>query len=168
MAVESEVGRDATQGDDAETHADVAAPDARTSEGVRLIVFLAREFERACQETSLSLPQFRLLLFLRDGPRRAGELAARVAIKRPTLTALVAGLEREDYIDRAAVEKDGRGIHIELTDRGAEAVEQTNRELSARLSALMDLSATDSRNAVLDAIHHLTETMDAEIEKRTG
>ena len=145
----------------------VATADHRTCEGVRTIVFLAREFERACQETGISLPQFRLLLFLRDGPQRAGELAARVAIKRPTLTALVAGLEREGYLERASVQQDGRGIAIDLTDRGAEAVERANRELAKRLEALIDLSATDCRDSVLDSLHRLAQTMDTEIEKRT-
>jgi len=80
--------------------------DDRAARAVRSIVCISRVFERACRGTGLSLPQYRLLLFLRHGPKRAGELAAEVAIQRPTLTALVAGLEREDRLRRVADERD--------------------------------------------------------------
>ena len=49
-------------------------PDRRTKGAVRAIVFLYREFERVCRNEGISIPQYRLLLFLRHGPKRAGEL----------------------------------------------------------------------------------------------
>jgi DNA-binding MarR family transcriptional regulator len=137
--------------------------DPRSVSAVRTIVFLAREFERACQQSDVSLPQLRLLLFLRDGPKRAGELAARVAIKRPTLTALVAGLERDGQLRRVSVQRDGRGVHIELTPSGLAAAERAE----AVLCRLVDsLSAEGDRDAILDALDELAGILDREIEKR--
>jgi DNA-binding MarR family transcriptional regulator len=130
---------------------------------VRTIVFLAREFERACQESGISLPQFRLLLFLRDGPRRAGELAARVAIKRPTLTALVSGLERDGRLRRNSVAQDGRGIHIQLTDKGLDDLERAEATLARLVEAL---SSKGEQESILDALDQLAQVLDQEIEQR--
>ena len=139
--------------------------DRRPANAARTIVFLAREFERTCQEARVSLPQYRLLLFLRDGPKRAGELAARVAIKRPTLTALVAGLERAGHLRRVSVEQDGRGIHIEITEKGEQAVERAE----SRLSTLVErLANKGRRESILESLDELSTILDGEIERRIG
>ena len=93
--------------------------DPRIARAVRSIACISRAFEQVCRIEGLSLPQYRLLLFLRHGPKRAGELAAQVAIKRPTLTALVDGLERESCLKRVADISDGRGVSIEITPTAA-------------------------------------------------
>lgn len=139
------------------------ATDARAARAVRSIVCLSRAFEQACRGTDLSLPQYRLLLFLRHGPKRAGELAAEVAIKRPTLTALVAGLEKESRLRRVADETDGRGVRIEITSAGTAALERTEATL---VEVVEKLCTTGNREGILATFDDLAGLIDGEFERR--
>jgi DNA-binding MarR family transcriptional regulator len=139
--------------------------DARIPRAVRSIVCITREFERVCRDAGVSLPQYRLMLFLRHGPERAGELAAKVAIKRPTLTALVNGLEKEQMLRRVADRNDGRGVRIELTPAGLEALQETERCLSYFMHRL---SKRGDRESILDAMDELSQIVDDEIDRRMG
>src|SRR5215510_3946073 len=104
---------------------------------VRSVAILSRHFERQCLEIGLSLPQYRLLLFVRRGPQRAAELAAQAAVRRPTLTALVDGLEKEGLLVRRAVEGDRRGIRLELTSKGLEMLERAEAHLCDLLDRML-------------------------------
>lgn len=137
--------------------------DPRAVAAARSVVFLYKEFERACREVGVSVPQYRLLVFLRAGPRRAGELAASAAIKRPTLTALVDGLVREGHIRRAPVEADRRGIRLELTEAGEQALLATDRALGGVVEALAQRGDPEP---ILDGLGALAEVMDREAERR--
>jgi len=122
--------------------------DARVLErAVRAVAILSRHFERTCAETGLSLPQYRLLLWVRHGPTRAAELADRAAVRRPTLTALVDGLENEGLLSRAAVEGDRRGIRLAVTERGIQALASTEARLGKLLS---DFAEGEHRDAILE------------------
>ena len=92
--------------------ADPSVTKTRTAEAVRAIVFTSRLFEYECRELGISLAQYRLLLYLRHGPKRAGELAAQAAITRPSLSVLLVALEKAGLIRRSDVEGDGRGVRL--------------------------------------------------------
>ena len=74
--------------------------------GIRLLARLARVAERACQESGISLPQYRLLVSISNRPQRASELAVQVGVSRPTLTSLVDGLAQGNLLRRVPVEGD--------------------------------------------------------------
>ncbi len=135
------------------------SPDLRLSRAVRTVAIVSRVFEQVCRKAGVSLPQYRLLLFLRHGPKRAGELAARAAIKRPTLTAIVAGLEKEGRLTRIADEQDGRGVRIEITPAGMEAVTTTEIRLGEVVEELCSLG---DHERLLNALDDLAEIVDAE------
>jgi len=139
------------------------AGDPRLARAARSIVCISRVFEQLCHEAGVSLAQYRLMLFLRHGARRAGELAAKVAIKRPTLTALVAGLEKEKRLRRIADEEDGRGVRIELTPVGLEALE----DIELRLSLTVDkICALGEHESILGALDQLSHVVDDEVRRR--
>ena len=138
-------------------------PDRRSTGAVRAIVFLYREFERVCRDEGISIPQYRLLLFLRHGPKRAGELAARAAIRRPTLTSLVDGLEKDGRLRRIQVEADRRGIRLELTEDGVKAM----RSVEARLSGVLEgLCEKGDKEEILNGLMGMARVLDREVEKR--
>lgn len=91
---------------------------------VRAIVFLNRLFEYECRALPISLSQYRHLLYLRHGPKRAGELASQAAVTRPALSTLIAGLSQAGLIKRHAVQSDRRGVRLEITRKGLEALER--------------------------------------------
>lgn len=105
--------------------------------GVRLLARLSRVAEQACQATGISLPQYRLLASVTDGPHRASALAVRVGVSRPTLTSLVDGLEHAGLLRRVPVPTDRRGIDLEATGEGLAAVSRADAALTERLLALV-------------------------------
>jgi DNA-binding MarR family transcriptional regulator len=113
-------------------------PGGNFREGIRLLARLARVAEQTCQSTGISLPQYRLLVSAAEGPQRASELAAAVGVSRPTLTSLVDGLEQAGLVRRVPVATDRRGIQLELTQAGRDAMFRAERALSIRLTTLMN------------------------------
>ncbi len=137
--------------------------DRRATRAVRAVVFLYREFERVCRDEGISIPQYRLLLFLRHGPKRAGELAARAAIQRPTLTSLVDGLEKDGRLRRVQVEADRRGVRLELTEGGVQAM----RGIEGRLSDLLEeLCEKGDKDEILNGFMEMACVLDREVDER--
>lgn len=122
------------------------------SSGIRLLARLARVAERACQESGISLPQYRLLVSLSGGPQRASELAAHVGVSRPTLTSLVDGLEQGGLLRRAPVPNDRRGIQLEPTEAGREALQRAERVLTTRMLQLVDSDAASAVGPLVSAL----------------
>lgn len=152
--------------DSPECEATVSAggePDRRATAAVRSIVFLYREFERVCRDEGISIPQYRLLLYLRHGPKRAGELAARAAIQRPTLTSLVDGLEKDGRLRRVQVEADRRGVRLELTDTGMQDMRAIEARLAQQIEGVVEGEDADE---ILDAFTKMARILDGEVEKR--
>jgi DNA-binding MarR family transcriptional regulator len=139
-----------------------SGPETR-DRAVRAIAIASRLFEQVCQDTGLSLPQYRLLLWVRAGPRRAAELAERIAVRRPTVTALVDGLSEQGYLQRRPVEGDRRGIKLELTDAGLAALDETESRLGRLLD---DVAKAGDRRRLLDGLDELATVLEVELERR--
>ncbi len=60
------------------------------------------------------------------GPRSLGELAAAEQVKPPTMSRIVAGLERSGLVRRRSTE-DGRRIRLEATAKGLKVMEEGRR-----------------------------------------
>lgn len=128
----------------------VADPDFTA--GIRLLARLARVAERACQETGISLPQYRLLVSISGEAQRASDLAVQVGVSRPTLTSLVDGLEHNKLLRRVPVPTDRRGIQLEPTDAGRAAIERAEDVLTMRLLQLVDRDVASTVEPVVAAV----------------
>jgi|SRR5438132_11890505 DNA-binding MarR family transcriptional regulator len=83
----------------------------------------ARHFRLLDAELGLSPARFSVLATLRyGGAQRLGDLARREGVAQPTMTRLVAGLERDRLVIRRADSSDHRGIIVELTADGRAVV----------------------------------------------
>jgi DNA-binding MarR family transcriptional regulator len=131
--------------------------------GIRLLARLARVAEQTCQQTGISLPQYRLLVSAAEGPQRASELAAAVGVSRPTLTSLVDGLEHSGLVKRVPVPTDRRGIQLELTEAGREATIRAENALGARLMDLINGEAS----TVIPAVHGVVSGIGAALDRET-
>jgi DNA-binding MarR family transcriptional regulator len=69
-----------------------------------------------------------LVTVVKEGPLRAGELAAREGVAPPSMTKVVASLEQAGYVERVPDPEDGRAALISATAAGRGLVEST-REL---------------------------------------
>jgi len=135
----------------------------RRALAVRAFVFMSRLFEYECRELEISMAQYRMLLYLRHGPRRAGELAARASITRPSLSTLIAAMEKQGVIRRDSVDDDRRGVRLELTRKGLQAIER----IEARFGEIFDDASKDcDRARLLDALEELTRSLNDQIEAR--
>ena len=68
--------------------------------------------------SDLSLPQYRVLGLLSAGDERATQLAARLAVTKPTLTALIDGLVERGFVVRETTDGDRRAVRLSITDAG--------------------------------------------------
>ena len=125
---------------------------------VRTLARLARLLERGGGD--LSLPQFRLLAMVERG-QRASFLADKLAVAKPTVTALVDGLVERGYVSRSQEADDRRATHIALTPAGRKALKAAETAMAERIGNLLD--RTDDRDAVLDALAALHVAMDARL-----
>lgn len=120
--------------------------------GIRLLARLARVAERACQESGVSLPQYRLLVSISGRAHRPSELAEKVGVSRPTLTSLVDGLVQAGLLRRVPVPNDRRGIRLETTDEGQRATARAEAHLAKRMLELIDAERAASVDEVVSAV----------------
>jgi DNA-binding MarR family transcriptional regulator len=74
------------------------------------------------------------------GPKSLGELADAEQVRRPTMSRIVAGLERSGLVRRHATE-DGRRIRLEATLRGGDLMsESRRRRVESLAQAVFELS----------------------------
>ena len=133
--------------------------DVDFTSGIRLLARLARVAELACQQTGISLPQYRLLVSITGRPQRASELASHVGVSRPTLTSLVDGLEQSGCLLRVPVASDGRGIQLVVTETGRAALARADAALSRRLR---ELAGPDAARAVGQVVAAVGAALDRE------
>lgn len=110
----------------------------------RSLARLSRLLEQASSAAGLTLAQYRVLVFVADRPQRASALAAKVDVQRATLSTIVAGLERAGLLQRAAVEEDGRGVQLQLTPGGRQALAGVERALDDRLAEVVSAGGVDA------------------------
>jgi DNA-binding MarR family transcriptional regulator len=137
----------------------VPPEDARAA--VRTLARLSRLLERG--GGGLSLPQFRLLAMVENG-QRASFLANRLAVAKPTVTALVDGLVERGYVSRSQSPDDRRATQIALTPAGRRALKAAETDMADRLEGLLERTA--DRRAVLDALAAMQGALEEALEAR--
>lgn len=109
----------------------------------------SKSMEVALAEVGLSLPQYRLLVFLSGGPERATALAGWLEVSPPSLTALVDGAVQRRLVERAPSEEDRRCVRHVITEIGEDALAQGDAAVAAKLgNVLGHLSPAQSRKVV--------------------
>jgi DNA-binding MarR family transcriptional regulator len=131
-------------------------------EASRAMALLGRTLERACAD--LTLAQYRVLAMVSSGDARASKLAERLAIAKPTVTAVVDGLVDRGYLRREAVPGDRRSASIVVTRAGRTRLATAETAMSARLEHL--LGAVSDREAFVHGLAEIDAAMRAELEAR--
>ena len=131
---------------------------------VRTLARLARMLERGAGD--LSLPQFRVLALVDEGGERASQLAERLAVAKPTVTAVVDGLVERGYLKRAADSDDRRATKITLTAAGRRALYDAEHAMHTRLHDV--LAYADDPEAVERALNDLADAITRARDERLG
>jgi DNA-binding MarR family transcriptional regulator len=111
--------------------------DEQLLDGIRTVIRLARIAQQTCEQTGLTLPQYRALNALAHQKRRAYDLASHSSISRPAVVALTAGLEKLNLLERAVAEYDGRGVYFTVSRKGQKALADANRLLVQRFAEIL-------------------------------
>lgn len=99
-------------------------------------LWLARVLERT--EAPLTTSQFRIMRRAAAGGERAARLAERLAVRKPTLTAIADGLVAAGYLIRESDRSDRRAVRLQLTAEGVVALAETERVYAERFTELLD------------------------------
>ncbi len=117
--------------------------DAALLIGIDSLLRVERLLERV--PTPLTVPQYRILRMVEAGGERAARLADRLAVRKPTLTAVADGLVQAGFLVRETDAMDRRVVRLCLTERGAEALQETERAYVERVRPVLDRASDPAR-----------------------
>src|SRR5687768_17265061 len=141
--------RASTESDAVATPAELATADRLHSAAIHLLRRLRRE-DDASGLTAPRLSALSVLVF--GGPLTLGALAAAEQVRPPTMTRLVAALERLGLVAREADPNDGRAVVVHATPRGRRILEEGRaRRVSALARRLAELPGP-ARATLADAL----------------
>ncbi len=143
-----------------------AAAEDERAPGVRFVVSVYREFEQVARRGDLSMAQYRTLLYLLGGSRRAGELAAANAVTKPTVSAMITSLRQQGWVANVVDDAgDGRVTRVELTPDGRARLSRFEQELGVRMEELVPgVDKTEMRRF----LHHVAVAHARTREERLG
>lgn len=143
------------------------SPSRHISAG-RAAARLARAVENALSQAELSLPQYRMLIFLSEGGSEAASaLAGKLGVSRPSVTALVDGLVSRGLAERCADPVDRRRVTHAVTDAGRAALDRADRIVESRLAELATQMPDDAaRDTAYSGLGSWLDAMNVEREER--
>jgi DNA-binding MarR family transcriptional regulator len=131
-------------------------PEQGGTRAVVTLMRLCRVLERV--STELTPQQYRILKLVSAGGERSAKLAERLAVARPTLTAIADGLVAAGFARRDAEPGDRRVVRLCLTASGRDAVDRADEAYGRWLDEL--LAATREPGQVLLALGLLDAALD--------
>ena len=127
---------------------------------------LARLLERACTDLDppLTLAQYRLLAMVADGADRASEIAGRLALTKPSVSATVDTLVERGLVTRTIVDADRRALRLQITGDGRVGLGVAEAAMRGRLDDVV--ARVDDPDAVHVAFAQLHAALDERREQR--
>ncbi|QGG95127.1 MarR family winged helix-turn-helix transcriptional regulator [Actinomarinicola tropica] len=150
------------------TSSDDLASGAVPAAAGRAAARLARTVENALGGVDLSLPQYRMLVFLDDmGSSAASALAGRLGVSRPSVTALVDGLVARGFAERAADPADRRRVAHVITPKGRAALAAADEAVGRRLAELSSkISDPGARTSAVEGLVAWLDALNTEREAK--
>jgi len=102
----------------------------------RVAAWLAKQVEIGLATADLSLAQYRVLGLLDEHSAVSSDLAERLAVRPPSVTAIIDGLVARGLVERRNVEADRRRVDHALTDGGRTVLAEADAAVTARLSEI--------------------------------
>lgn len=128
---------------------------AEVTQAILVILRLNRGLD--CVDAGLTPAQYRIMKLAGAGGERSTRLAQRLAVAKPTLTALADGLVAAGYASRTAEPGDRRVVRLTLTEAGQAALDRADAAYAAWLTGL--LTATGEPATVLAALGRLDSAL---------
>ena len=128
------------------------SPSRTALEAAQAATRLARQVAVALGDLDLSPSQYRLLLFLSEGNAAASAVAGRLAVSRPSVTALADGLEKRGLLQRKSDPADRRKVAHELTEAGKLALAAADNAAAKQLTDIADHLDADQADRALEGL----------------
>ena len=156
--------------DETHPHGGPTRPDAstRSVDAVRAAARLAKVAGSALADAELTLPQYRVLVFLAVRTRPATHVAALLGVSASTMTSVVDGLVARGLVSRSADPGDRRRVLLSLTPEGTRIMHQGDEVVGAGLDRLLLRLDPDQAEAALVGLELLNVAMEAALEERFG
>jgi long-chain acyl-CoA synthetase len=132
----------------------------------RITAWLSKTLEVALAEVDLTLPQYRVLAILADGTEAASGLAERLAVRPPSITAVIDGLVTRGLVDRRQEDSDRRRVALRVTDEGARVVAEADRAVDERLHSIAGHLSNKDRSTALRSLELWGEALASTREAR--
>jgi long-chain acyl-CoA synthetase len=153
MMVEMSVTTPPARAETASGAADPApGPDAQVPGFGRVAAWLSKMVEVALAEVDLTLPQYRVLAILADGSEAASGLAERLAVRPPSVTAVIDGLVSRGLVDRRQEDSDRRKVSLRITEEGTRVVDEADRAVDEQLSFIAGHLSNKDRGTALRSL----------------
>ena len=135
----------------------------------RVAAWLSKRVEVALGTVDLTLPQFRVLGILAEGSSAASGLADRLAVRRPSITAIVDGLVARGLVDRRQEDSDRRRVALRLTTEGEQILAAADKAVDEYLAALAGCLPSKEEAMALRSLELWGQAMAASREEaKTG
>jgi long-chain acyl-CoA synthetase len=127
----------------------------------RVAARFSKLLELALAHVNLSLPQYRLLLFLSRAPeQRATVLAGSLDVSPPSLTALVDGCVARGLVERVTSPEDRRRVLHLVTDAGHDVLARADAAVAALLADVVAHVPPAKAKRITDGLELLGEAME--------
>jgi DNA-binding MarR family transcriptional regulator len=140
----------------------------RSADAVRAAARLAKVAGSALAEVDLTLPQYRVLVFLSLRARPASDVAALLGVTPSTVTSVVDGLVERHLVERRPDTTDRRRVVLSLTRDGERLVTTGDRVVGERIDRLLDRLAPAEAETALVGLELLNVAMEAVLDERFG
>ncbi len=147
-----------------ENPADPSTVDARRAPAeertlARTAAWLAKQVELSLATVELSAPQYRVLGLLDERSAVSSDLAERLSVRPPSVTAIVDGLVHRGWVERRTVAGDRRRVDHVLTAQGRRTLSAADHAVASRLHEIVD--SIDGENAAARAYDGLAAWREA-------
>jgi DNA-binding MarR family transcriptional regulator len=110
--------------------------------------------------SSLTVPQFRILAFLRLESVNNRTLAEHQGVSVAAMSRMVDGLCRQGLIERLEDSRDRRHVHLQLTTLGSERFESFRNEARTRLQQRLKSLNPDERQRLINGLTALASAVE--------
>ena len=119
-----------------------------------------------CYSAQLSILQLHALIFLKkNNPVHMSDIAQNFRIEMPTATSLLNKLVALKLVRRTADKKDRRIVHIVLTPKGEEVLEEAKEQRNKKINTMMSYLSEADKKKLLVILERIVATMERSHEK---
>lgn len=136
---------------------------AEVVETILPIVGFIRMEMRDRGEPSLSISQFRSLMFLYRHPGSSlSKLAAHLGVTRPTATAICDRLVLNRFVDRTEHPQERRSVVLKLTQKGSDRLDRIRSITCTKIAEMFGDLSENQMQKILDGLAVLSDVFDGD------